>query len=187
MHSNDSSLKGFELMKGLLSSWWVMSLAEGNFSSSSRMISTAMVKEASVGTGVEIGFGQVGSWQTIFEGVGLTMMDLDWCLHYLSRNPALKFVAMSHSSSTQTMGGATRSSLVSGSLLVVEEDEDEKEDDVDGKDKRVGGRVLTPWVGRVVGYFFLFCEMMSSRIGGQVTCSWGLPQRPFLTLLLPLL
>lgn len=41
-------------------------------------------------------------------------------------------------------GGATRSSLVSGSLLVVEEDEDEKENDVDGKDKRVGGRVLTP-------------------------------------------
>lgn len=73
------------------------------------------------------------------------MMDLDRCLHYLSRNPALKFVAMSpSSSSTQIMGGATRSSLVSGSLLVVEEDEDKKEDDVDGKDKRVGGRVLTP-------------------------------------------
>lgn len=72
------------------------------------------------------------------------MMDLDRCLCYLSRNLALKFVAMSHSSSTQTMGGATRSSLVSGSLLVVEEDEDEKEDDVDGKDEIVGGRVLTP-------------------------------------------
>lgn len=140
-----------------LSSSWAMSSAEGSFSSSSGVISTAIVEDASVGTGVEIGFRQVGSWHTIFEGLGLTMMDLNRCLRYLSQNPALKFVAMSpSSSSTQTMGGATRSTLVFGSLLAAEEDEDKKENDVDGEDERVSGRVLVPWVGRVVSHFFFF-------------------------------
>lgn len=69
------------------------------------------------------------------------MMDLDRCLCYLSLNPALKFIAMSPSSfSTQTMEGATWSTLVSSSLLASEEDEG----DVDGEDERVGGRVLVP-------------------------------------------
>lgn len=73
-------------------------------------------------------------------------MDSDRHLRYLSRNLALKFVVMSpFSSSSQTMGGTTRSTPVSGSLLAVEEDEDEENDEADGEDRGVGGRVLG-WV-----------------------------------------
>ena len=105
------------------------------------MISATVVEYAGTSVGVETGFEQA-----LFEGVGLTVMDSDRHLCYLSQNPALKFVVMSpFSSSSQTMGGTTLSTPVSGSLLAVEEDEDEEEDEANGEDRGVGGGVLG-WV-----------------------------------------
>ena len=45
-------------------------------------------------------------------------MDLNRCLHYLSLNLVLKFAAMSSSfSSSQVIGGTTGSTPISGSML----------------------------------------------------------------------
>lgn len=49
---------------------------------------------------------------------------------------------MSPSSSLQTMGSTTTSILVSGSLLAVKEEENSKENEVDGEDKGAGGGIL---------------------------------------------
>lgn len=85
-----------------------MSSVEDNFSCSSEVIFTVIVEDIGVGIGAKTGFGQVGSGQALFEGVGLTMMDSDKRLRYLSRNPTLNFVAMPlSSSSTQIMRGTT--------------------------------------------------------------------------------
>lgn len=121
-----------------------MSSAEGSFLSNSGVTSAIIVEDVGIGAGVETGSGQAGSGQTLFEGVGLIAMDLNRCLRCLSRNPALKFVAMSLSSSfSQILGGTTRSTPAFGSLMRAEEDEDGEEDEADGEDGGVGGRVLT--------------------------------------------
>lgn len=64
-------------------------------------------------------------------------MDSDRRLHCLSRNPALWFDAMSlfSPSSSQTMGNTTHLAPASGSLLGVEEDKDEEEDEANGEDE----------------------------------------------------
>ena len=106
---------------------------EGSFSSSSGMVSTAIVEDDGTGVGAKT-----------IEGVGLTIMDSIRHLRCLSQNLALKFVAMSlSSSSSQTMGDNTQSTPICSSLLPVEEDEDEKEDEVDGEDRGAGDRVFT--------------------------------------------
>lgn len=79
-------------------------------------------------------------------------MDLDRRLHCLTLNPALRFTAMS--SSSQTMKGTTsstivsdsvsaanRSTLVSGLILAVNEDEDGKKAQVERKRDADGGVV----------------------------------------------
>ena len=116
---------------------------EGSFSSSLGMVSTAIVEDDGIGVGAKTSFGQANFGQALFEGVGLIIMDSIRHLRCLSQNLALKFVAMSLSSfSTQTMGDNTRSTPISGSLLAVEEDEDEEEDEVDGEDRGAGDRVF---------------------------------------------
>ena len=128
-------------MKGFAST---MSLAEDNFSSSLRMISTAIVEGTDTGGGTETGFKQAGFGQAFLEGIRLTSMDLNKCLHCLSRNLTLKFevIPFSSSSSSQIMGGTTQSTLVSGLLLEVEEDEDDEDDETDGENGNVGGGFL---------------------------------------------
>lgn len=68
-------------------------------------------------------------------------MDLDRRLRCLSQNSSLNFEAMSSSSSSssQTMGGTTRSIPVSGSLP---EDENDEKDEANGENGDAGGRVL---------------------------------------------
>ena len=112
-----------------------MSSVEGIFSSNSGV---------TIGTGTGVG-ARAGSEQAFLEGVGLTVMDLDKRLHYLSRNPTLKFEAIysfSFSLSSQVIGGTTWSTLTFGSLLEAEEDEDDEEDEVDEEERDTGGEVL---------------------------------------------
>ena len=116
---------------------------EGNFSFGSRMISATVAECTGTGVEIETGFEQAGFGQALFEKVGLPAMDSDRHLRYLSQNPALKFVVMSLSSfSSQTMGGTPQSTLVSGSLLAVEKDEDGDNDETDGEGRGAYGRVL---------------------------------------------
>lgn len=113
------------------------------------MIFATVAEYAGTSVRVETGFEQA-----FFEGVELTAMDSNRHLGYLSRNPALKFVVMSpFSSSSQTMGGTTRSTPVSGSLLAVEKDEDGEEDEADGDNRGAGGGVLG-WLNN--RYFLCF-------------------------------
>lgn len=63
---------------------------------------------------------------------------------------------MSHfSSSSQTIGGTTQSTFVSGSLLGAKEDEDDEKDEVDGEDGGAGGGVLALLVGRTTSLFLI--------------------------------
>lgn len=70
------------------------------------------------------------------------------------------------------MGGTTRSTHVSVSLLAVEEDEDREEDEVDGEDKGAGGGVLR-WLNN--RFFLCFIWRPNGGIGGRTTCSRSLP------------
>lgn len=71
------------------------------------------------------------------------MINLEKCLCCLFFNPDLKFSAISSSlSSLKTMGGTIGSTLVSGSVLAVGENEDAEEVKVEGKGD-VDGRVNT--------------------------------------------
>ena len=161
MCSNNSLLKWSRSMECLLSSWWAMSSAEGSFSSGSGVISAAIVKSTNTGARTEIGSEQAGSKQALFEGEWLKTMDSNKHLRCLSWNPALKFEAMSpSSSSSQTMRGTTRPTFVSGSLLGSEEDEDNENDEVDGEDGGAGGGVLALLVGRITS---LFLFLVGSR------------------------
>ena len=99
-----------------------MSLAEGSFSSDSGVIVATVVGGTDTNGGTETGFEQV-----FLEGVGLTAMDSDRCLHCLSRNLTLNLEAISFSScccSSQMIGITTWSTPTSGSSL---EDEKNKE------------------------------------------------------------
>ena len=91
-----------------------MSLAKRSFSSNSR----ATVVAVAGGTDTDIGVG-AGSEQALLEGIGLTVIDSDRRLRCLSRNLALKFEAISYSSSSssQIMGDTTQLTLIFGSLL----------------------------------------------------------------------
>ena len=91
-----------------------MSLAKRSFSSNSRAMAVAVAR----GTDTDIGVG-AGSEQALLEGIGLTAIDSDRRLRYLSRNLALKFKAISYSSSSssQIMGDTTQLTLIFGSLL----------------------------------------------------------------------
>ena len=94
--------------------------------------------------------------QAFLEGVGLTIMDLDKPLCCLSRNPTLKFEAISSSfSSSQIIRDTTWTTHAFGLPLEDEEDVDDEDDEADGEDKDEGGGVLTLQIGKVVG-FFLF-------------------------------
>ena len=80
---------------------------------------------------------KAGFEQAFLEGVGLTAMDLDRCLHCLSRNSALKFEAISSSFySSQIIGDTTWSTHASGSPLEDEEDGDDEDDEADGEEKK---------------------------------------------------
>ena len=92
------------------------------------------------------GGAKAGFRQAFLERVGLTVMDSNRCLRYLSRNPALKLEIISSSSSSsssQIIRGTTPSTPASGLSLEDEEDRDDKEDKVDEEDGDVGGEVLT--------------------------------------------
>lgn len=129
-----------------------MSSAEDNFSSSLGMISTAIVEGTGTGGGTETGFKQAGFGQAFLEGIRLTSMDLNKCLHCLSRNLTLKFevIPFSSSSSSQIMGNTTQSTPVSSLLLEAEDDED---DEADGENENVGGGVLALQTARAACSF----------------------------------
>ena len=112
-----------------------MSSIDGVFSSGSRVTAAAVVSRAGMDE-----IARIGSRQAFFEGVGLIVMDSDKHLHCLSQNSALRLEAISFSSSSsQIIGGTSRLTLVSSSLLQDEEDED---DETDEEDEDVGSRVL---------------------------------------------
>ena len=92
------------------------------------MKTVAIVGGTDTSAGAEAGFEQA-----FLEGVGLTTMDLDKCLCYLSLNLALKFEVMSSSfSSLQIIGDTTWSTHASSSPLEDEEDGDDENDEADG-------------------------------------------------------
>ena len=98
----------------------------------------ATANDTGTGAITRTGSGQRITRQGLLEKRGMTVMDLNRCLHYLSLNPVLKFAAMSFSFySSQVIGGTTdstpisgsvlaanRSTSVSDSMLVAEEDEE---------------------------------------------------------------
>lgn len=101
------------------------------------MIAATVVGSVGMDKGSRAGFEQA-----FFEGEGLTAMDLNRRLRWLSQNPTLKLEAISSSSSSslQIKWGTSRPTLASRSLLEDKGNEDDKTDDEDGE---VGGRVLT--------------------------------------------
>lgn len=56
------------------------------------------------------------------------------------------------------MGGTTRSTPISGSLLGIEKNEDDEEEKAEEEDGGVDGKVLAPWKSRVAGIFLLFVK-----------------------------
>ncbi|KAJ9702960.1 hypothetical protein PVL29_004632 [Vitis rotundifolia] len=98
---------------------------------------TTVVGGTGMGGGAEAGFRQA-----FLEGIGLTSMDLDRRLRYLSQNSAFKLEAISYSSSSCSLlmiRCTTQSTPTSDSLLENEKDE---EDGANEEDNDAGGGVL---------------------------------------------
>ena len=119
-----------------------MSSIEEGFLLGFEVTTATIVDSIDLDRGSMVGFGQV-----FFKEEGLTIMDLDRHLRFLSRNPTLKLEVIS--SSSQIIGGTSTPTLASGLLL---EDEEDKEDEEDGE-ARDG--VLALWTGRVTYFLFL--------------------------------
>lgn len=88
---------------------------------------------------------KAGFEQAFLERVGLTVMDSNRRLRYLSQNPTLKLEVISSSSfssSSQIIGGTTQSTPASSLSLEDEENRDDKDDEIDEEDDDVGSEVL---------------------------------------------
>ena len=127
------------------------------FLSSLRVKTVAVVRGTDTSARAEVGFEQA-----FLEGVGLTTMDLDKHLRCLSRNPTLKFEAISSSfSSSQIIRDTTWTTHDFGLPL---EDGDDEDDEVDGEDKDEGGRVLTFQIGEAVGFFLFLVRGWTTKL-----------------------
>lgn len=97
----------------------------------------------------------MGAKWFFFEEEGLIVIDLDKRLHCLSRNPTLKLVAISFSSSSsQIIGSTSWFTLASTSSLEDEANGEDEGDEEDDKDEVVRDRVLYFWTGQAIGFFF---------------------------------
>lgn len=87
-------------------------------------------------------------------------MDSDEGLSCLSRNPTLKFEAMSSlfSSFSQIIGSTSRLTPIFSSSLEDKEGEDEEEDEANDEDGKAGGKVLAFWMGRAAVVFFFWAS-----------------------------
>ena len=110
-------------------------------------MTVAVVTESTrTGRGAKAGFGQA-----FLERVGLTVMDSNRRLCYLSRNLALKLEVISSSSSSssssQITRGTTRSTPASCLSLEDEEDIDDEEDEAHEEDGDVRGEIIALRIG----------------------------------------
>ena len=124
------------------------------------MKTVAVVRGTDTSAGAEVGFEQA-----FLEGVGLTTMDLDKRLRCLSRNPTLKFEAISSSfSSSQIIRDTTWTTHAFGLPLENEEDGDDEDDEVDGEDKNEGSGVLTLQIGEAIGFFLFLVRGWTTKL-----------------------
>lgn len=114
-----------------------MSSIEEDFSSGLKVTTTAVVDDADLDGGSGASSGQV----FFKEGVLITM-DLNRCLHCLSRNSSLKLEVIS-SSSSQIIGCANRLTPTSALSLEDEENGEDEEDEASDEDKEAGSGVLS--------------------------------------------
>lgn len=123
---------------------------------SSRPKATTAIRVSSVGLDGESG-PSIG-W-AFFERERPIVIDSNRCLCYLSRNSALKLVTiLSSSYSPQIIGGTKQFTFTSISLL---KDKENGEDEEDGENGVVKGRILAFWTGQVICFFFFLA-------GGQI-------------------